>query len=433
MDYTWKRTNSEAMTAKEKKNAPTVEIITIGDEILIGQVVDTNSAWMAKELNKKGFQVIHIATVSDEERSILNVIDQAFSRSDVVLMTGGLGPTKDDITKQTLCTYFNTKLVYSTKVEQDIRELFSTRPHILNELTLNQAYVPETATVLTNRCGTAPVTWFEHQGKILVSMPGVPSEMESAMSNDVLPRLTTYFQTPTLIHKTIVVVGIPESTLAMKIAEWENQLPTCLHLAYLPAASIVRLRMSGTLEDRSKLETILEEETFKLRNILGKSIFAEEDITPEVVIGNLLKEKGLWLATAESCTGGNIAHLLTTVSGSSDYFLGSIVAYKNEVKIEQLGVTMESLSNFGAVSQEVVEEMAKGVRNRLHADIGLAVTGIAGPNGATEGKPVGTVWIGVSNNKLTLSRRFQFGQIRKRNIENATLMALALLKELLEE
>ena len=421
------------MISKSANTAPCVEIITIGDEMLIGQVVDTNSAWMARALNKAGFQVVQITTVGDAQKDILESIDHAFNRAEIVLITGGIGPTKDDITKQTLCHYFNTQLIHNEEVEANIRALFSTRPQVLNERTMAQAKVPETATIIQNKRGTAPITWFENKGRILVSMPGVPAEMEEAMRSDIIPRLSDHFKTPSLIHQTVLVVGIPESSLAIQLTDWENALPDFIKLAYLPSAGMVRLRLSGFLPDQQALDIAIENELQKLRSILGKAIFAETDVLPEVEIGRLLTEKGLWLATAESCTGGNIAHQLTTISGSSLFFKGSIVAYNNEVKMQQLGVKEDTLSRNGAVSLEVVQEMAAGVRKRLQSDIGVAVSGIAGPSGETEGKPVGTVWIAVCNDKKSITKRFQFGQQRIRNIEMATLMAFTLIKEILED
>ena len=412
---------------------PLVEIVTIGDEILIGQIVDTNSAWMARELNKDGFRIHQITTVSDDETHILKAVEGAFSRADIVLMTGGLGPTKDDITKQTLCKYFNTHLIHNQEVVDNIKEVFAHRGNVLNPLTLGQAMVPATATIIQNKRGSAPVTWFDKKGKVLVSMPGVPFEMEWVMSNEVLPRLRSRYNTPTLLHKTVLVVGISESGLAMKLTDWENELHECLKLAYLPSPGIVKLRLSGFLPDRQELENIIEAELVKLRDLLEGAILAEEDIPVEEVIGRLLKEKGLWLATAESCTGGNIAKQITNVSGSSTYFSGAIVAYQNEVKIQELGVSPETLRDFGAVSQETVEEMAEGVRKKLKTDIGVAVSGIAGPTGATEGKPVGTVWICVCTQDKNISRRFQFGQSRKRNVDLATLNAFAMIKELVAD
>jgi len=409
-----------------------IEIITIGDELLIGQVIDTNSAWMAKELNKEGFRVKQITTVSDEEHHILESIERAYERATVILLTGGLGPTKDDITKQTLCTYFNTELVYNPAVIDTINDLFRDRPIVINELTYDQAYVPKAATIIQNKRGTAPVTWFEKEGKILVSMPGVPSEMEWVMSNEILPRLKAHFRTPALMHQSILVYGIPESALAIKLTDWENNLPADIKLAYLPSAGLVKLRLTGDRDNRSSLTADIERLLASLRSILGKTILAEEDASVEAVVGKLLKEKGLTLSTAESCTGGNIAHLITTIPGSSNYFTGSVVAYDNRVKTEVLGVSADALLKEGAVSQIVAEQMAIGVRERLQTDIAVSTTGIAGPDGGTVEKPVGTVWICACSRHGLISRKFQFGAFRTRNIDQATLSALALIKELID-
>lgn len=421
------------MKKVKKQEGPLVEIITIGDEILIGQIVDTNSAWMAKELNKDGYRVFQITTVSDDENHILNAVDQAFKRADIVLLTGGLGPTKDDITKQTLCKYFNTILVFNQEVVDNINQLFINRPLVLNELTYGQAFVPESATIIQNRRGTAPVTWFDQGDKVLISMPGVPSEMMWIMSNEIMPRLKAKFQTPSLLHKTVLVYDIPESSLAIKLTDWENDLPAYIKLAYLPTPGLVKLRLTGFLPDKKELEDSIHLEIAKLRSLLGSAILAEEDLPVEVVVGNLLKEKRLYLATAESCTGGNIAHTITSIAGSSAYFKGGIVAYSNEVKQRMLGVSAGTLDEFGAVSQEVVEQMANGALKNLNADIAVSVSGIAGPDGATDGKPVGTVWICVCTQKEMISRRFQFGNIRTININRATLSALAMIKELIEK
>ena len=414
-------------------NEPKVEIITIGDEILIGQIVDTNSAWMAKELNKEGFRVFQITTVSDNEKHIMETIDLAFQRAEIVLLTGGLGPTKDDITKQTLCKYFNTRLIFNQGVIDNIQEMYANRPNVLNTLTFGQAYVPETATIIQNKRGTAPVTWFDKGHQVLVSMPGVPSEMEWVMSNEVLPRIKRKYSTPSLLHKTVLVYGIPESALAIKLTDWENALPACLKLAYLPSPGLVKLRLTGSLPNKKELEDIVDKEVIKLREMLGSSILAEEDSPVEVVIGNLLKEKKLQLVTAESCTGGNIAHLITSVAGSSAYFKGSVVAYSNEVKENQLEVPAEIINQFGAVSQQVVEQMAKNVLRKLNADIAVAVSGIAGPDGGTDQKPVGTVWICVCTKEKIISRKFQFGALRVRNINQSTLSAFAMIKEIIEQ
>jgi len=415
------------------QGAQLVEIITIGDEILIGQIVDTNSAWMAKELNKEGFRIFQITTVPDDEKQILEAVDLAFNRADIVLVTGGLGPTKDDITKQTLCKYFHTKLVFNQGVIDNINELFINRPNVLNELTYGQANVPEAATIIQNKRGTAPVTWFDKGEKVLVSMPGVPSEMKWIMSNEIMPRLQERFKTPSLLHKTVLVYGIPESSLAIQLTDWENELPACIRLAYLPTPGLVKLRMTGFLPDKKELVEIIGQELIRLRSILGSAILAEEDAPVEVVIGNLLKEKNLMLATAESCTGGNIAHMITSVSGSSAYFKGSVVAYSNEVKQQMLGVSPATLDECGAVSQQVVEQMAKGVLNKMGVDIAVSVSGVAGPDGGSDEKPVGTVWICVCTKKEMISRRFQFGSLRTINIDRATLSAFAMIREIIEK
>jgi len=410
-----------------------IEIITIGDEILIGQIIDTNSAWMAKELNKEGFRILQITTVPDIESYIMKAFSMAFKRADIILVTGGLGPTKDDITKQTLCKYFHTKMVFNQEVIDNINELFVDRPNVLNELTYGQANVPKSATIIQNKRGTAPVTWFEKNNKILVSMAGVPSEMRWIMSNEIIPRLKAHFNTPALMHKTVLVYGIPESSLAIQLTDWEKALPNFIRLAYLPKPGLVKLRMTGFLPDKDQLKEIINQELVKLRQILGTAILAEEDTPEEVIIGKQLKDKGLKLATAESCTGGNIAHKITSVAGSSAYFKGSIVAYSNEVKEKILGVSPATIDKFGAVSQEVVEKMAKGVLKQLNVDIAVSVSGIAGPDGGTEEKPVGTVWICVCTKNDMISRRFQFGHLRNININLATLSAFAMIKEIIEK
>lgn len=409
-----------------------VEIITIGDEILIGQIVDTNSAWMASELNKQGFQVFQITSVSDDALHITKAIDDALARVDIVLVTGGLGPTKDDITKQTLCQYFNTELVFDEAVLQNIEQLFAGRTNVMNDLTKSQAYVPQDCTVIQNKVGTAAISWFERDGKVLVSMPGVPYEMEWAMSNEILPRLQSKFETPSIIHKTVLVTGYGESALAIKIADWEDSLPACIKLAYLPSVGLVKLRLTGALTDELELIRIIEEKIIQLRTILGSSIFAEEDLPMEQVVGQLLLKKGLMLATAESCTGGNIAHLITSISGSSAYYKASVVAYSNEIKHHILGVLQADLDVHGAVSQPVVEQMAQGVLKITGADIAIATSGIAGPGGGTETKPVGTVLIAVCANNKIISRGFLFGKSRSRNITMATISAFVMLKELIE-
>lgn len=409
-----------------------IEIITIGDEILIGQIVDTNSAWMAVELNKAGFQLAQITSVHDEADHIKKALDEALLRADVVLMTGGLGPTKDDITKQTLCEYFGTKLVLNPDVLENIQQIYHTRQSVMNELTKSQAMVPENCTVIQNRAGSAPITWFEKEGKVIVSMPGVPLEMKKVMSEEIIPRLQKYFKTPAIIHKTVQVYGIPESQLALRLTEWENALPEYLHLAYLPNFGIVKLRLSGAGQDEYKLEDAINLQIESLKSILGESIFAYEDKPVEKIIYEKLKISGLTVSTAESCTGGNIAHRLTLIPGISDCFKGSVVAYHNELKINALGVSARDIEQYGAVSSQVATQMAEGARKVMQTDLAVATTGIAGPTGGTDEKPVGTIWISVSSPERTITRSFNFGQFARENfIERSTMAALMMLNEMI--
>ena len=411
-----------------------VEIITIGDEILIGQIIDTNSAWMATQLNQYGFEIHRITSVHDNGQQIKDAINYAFSQADVVLLTGGIGPTKDDITKHTLCEYFHTQLVYSQDVYDNILQLFKHRPHVMNPLTAAQAMVPESCTVIQNRVGTAPVTWFEKDGKILVSMPGVPYEMMHNMQTEIIPRLAEYFNTPNIIHQTVITYGIPESQLAVTLTDWENNLPEHIHLAYLPNNGLVKLRLSGISDNQDSLKSEIESLFAQLEPLLGNAIIAHEDITPQAHLGKLLKERQQDVSTAESCTGGNIAHLITSVPGSSNYYKGSVVAYSNEVKVQQLGVSEMDIATHGAVSQEVVEQMAQGIRKKLNTHYGIATSGIAGPDGGSPDKPVGTTWIAVASpDKKVVSKKFQFGKLREQNINRATQAALTLLIQLIKQ
>ena len=408
-----------------------VEIITIGDEILIGQIVDTNSAWMAKELNIAGFELAQITSVHDDAQHIIDTLELALKRADIVLFTGGIGPTKDDITKQTLCKYFDTKLIFNESVFQNIERLFVNRPNAMNELNRLQAMVPENCMVIQNAVGTAPITWFEKNGKVIISMPGVPYEMKNAMNLEIIPRLQKQFETPVLLHKTVQVYGLPESALALKIADWENELPFNIKLAYLPNSGIVKLRLSGLSDNALELEIAITQQLELLSDILGNAIVAYEDIPLEQVIGKLLLAKGIMLATAESCTGGNIAHLLTTIPGSSEFFKGSVVAYSNQIKENLLGVNHEDIENEGAVSKIVAEQMAMGARKLLKSDVAIATTGIAGPTGGTAEKPVGTIWISVCYEEKTLTKIYHFGANREQNIQRATQAAFLLVKEII--
>ncbi|MEG1685723.1 MAG: competence/damage-inducible protein A [Bacteroides sp.] len=410
-----------------------VEIITIGDELLIGQVVDTNSAWMGKELNKAGFEVIRITSVRDREAEIIEAIDAAMKRAGIVLLTGGLGPTKDDITKKTLCKYFDTELIRNEMVLENVKRILE-RSHIaMIQSNLDQALVPQKATVINNSVGSAPITWFDREGKVLVSMPGVPQEMKTVMSEEIIPRLCKQFTLETIVHKTYSVKNYPESILADKLSDWEDNLPQCIKLAYLPQQAIIRLRLTGIGNDKQQIENAIQQEVIKLFEILGDAIFAEEDASVSKLIGDLLRKRQQTLATAESCTGGNIAANITAIPGSSDYFKGSIVAYANEVKMNLLHVQKETLAKYDAVSEETVIEMSKGAMKSLNTDYAIATSGIAGPGGGTKEKPVGTVWIAIASKHKVVTKKLEFDRGREQNIIRATNNALLLLHEMLLE
>lgn len=413
------------------KNQIKVDIITIGDEILIGQIVDTNSSFIAKELNKIGFSIAHMVSVADRKEEIQLALEESFNKSNLILITGGLGPTKDDITKNVLSDFFEMHLVFDPSVFTDVENIISHRTNAMNDLNRKQAYVPDGCTVIHNKVGTAPAMWFEKHNHIVVSMPGVPQEMKWLMENEILERLKNYYKTPAIIHENIIVCGYPESVLAEKIEDWEDKLPDFISLAYLPNLSFVKLRLSGILAHKQELKEVMSQQIEKLTALLGDAIFAYEDTPMEVLIGRWLKEKNKTLSVAESCTGGNMAHLITSVSGSSDYFCGGVVAYSNQIKQSVLGVPVNLLEKYGAVSQQVVESMAQNVMNLMHTDFGVATSGIAGPFGGTEEKPVGTVWICVCSKDEIKSKCFRFGNIRERNIERATYAAFTMLKEII--
>lgn len=410
-----------------------VEVITVGDELLIGQVIDTNSAWIGQELNKAGFEITRITSVRDREEEILEAIEAAMMRVNIVLMTGGLGPTKDDITRNTLCKYFNTRLVRNNDVLNNIKELLGKSHVAMIQSNIDQALVPENATIINNKVGTAPITWFDKEGKILVSMPGVPQEMKSVMSNEIIPRLSKHFTPEAIIHETYLVRNYPESILADKLTEWESKLPACIKLAYLPQQGLIRLRLTGRGKDAGLIKDILKEEKQKLFDLLGKDIFPDGDKSVSERIGDFLKTHHQTLGTAESCTGGNIAAAITAVPGSSEYFKGSIVAYSNEIKISLLHVQKETLDQFGAVSEETVKAMVKGALSSLNTDYALATSGIAGPGGGSKEKPVGTIWIAAGSKKKIITRKQEFDRGREQNMLRATNNALLLLGELFFE
>ena len=432
------------------------EIITIGDELLIGQVVDTNSAWMAERLNEQGIEVCQITSIHDNRQQIIRALDDAFSRADIVLTTGGLGPTKDDITKHVLCEYFHTVLVEDARVREHILDLYKDRPEVLNRLTATQWQVPQAAEILPNRVGSAPLMVFRKDSKILASMPGVPYEMKIAMQEQILPYISSYYISPDwsnlgkvsqsslcqtdrrrdarvpskIIHRTLLVSGISESALALRIEAWENALPESIHLAYLPKDGTIRLRLSSYGEASAEE---VEAQIALLRPLIDDYLIAMDDAPIEVHVGQWLKARGLTIATAESCTGGKLASLLNKHAGSSAFYMGSVVAYDNRVKEQVLGVSAEDLKTHGAVSEEVVEQMANGVRDLLHTDFAIATSGIAGPDGGTPEKPVGTVWIGWATPEGTFAECFHLGKLREQITDRACQKALIGLWKIMQK
>lgn len=408
------------------------EIITIGDEILIGQVIDTNSAWIAEQLNLKGIKINRITSISDKKEEINNALNEAGLRADIILLTGGLGPTNDDITKNVLAEYFNAQLVFNQDALDNINRLFPGRGLKVTDVNRLQAYIPDKCKPVPNLNGTAPGMWFEEKGKIVISMPGVPFEMKAMVSDFILPELERRFVNSVIIHKTILTQGIGESWIAEKIRDWEEHLPENIKLAYLPQPGLVRLRLTGTGVDKPGLGRQIEHQVERLLSIIPDIVFGFDDQKLEEIVGSMLTERKLTLSIAESCTGGYISHLITSVPGSSAYFTGGVVSYSNEVKSDQLGVPDELIRRFGAVSEEVVIAMAKGIKRAFNTDFAISTTGIAGPDGGTPDKPVGTVWIAIATPEHVIAKRFQMGEHRMRNIQKSALSALNMLrKELL--
>jgi nicotinamide-nucleotide amidase len=416
------------------------EIITIGDEILIGQIVDTNSAFMATLLNINGVSVKQISSVSDDQDHIIKALNEAKERADIILITGGLGPTKDDITKKTLAQYFNSKMRFDEVAFQDVKNIFSFYGKEVTPINRLQAEVPEICEVIRNLNGTAPGMWFDVNGKVFVSMPGVPHEMKAMMKDSVVPKILERFHLPFIVHKTVLTQGIGESFLAETIADWENSLAAeGIKLAYLPSPGMmVRLRLSTSGKDKGKLNTTVDNKIEELKKLIpeyiyGYEIFGEERETLEELVGKLLRDKKKTVSTAESCTGGYISHLITRIAGSSDYYAGSIISYSNQVKEAELNVPKELLDTKGAVCQSVVEFMAQSVREKLKTDYSIACSGIAGPTGGTDKKPVGTVWIAIATPEKVISEKFLFGNNRERNIQRTANTALNMLKKELEK
>src|SRR5690554_3196851 len=394
-----------------------VEIITIGDELLIGQITDTNAVWMAHELTQHGFEVVAISTIGDNANDIIRALDTAFERSDILLLTGGVGPTDDDITKHTLCQYFHTALEFNDDVLQNIESIFLKRNISVNQLTKKQAYVPANCTVIQNKEGTAPILWFDKDLKVLVSMPGVPHEMKTAMSDDVIPKLKEQFQVKEYLKRSFIVTGITESDLATKLVDFELQLPAGFSLAYLPLLGYISLRLSVWGEENL---SEIKLQARKIKKELGSLYLTKNNKMPAEILGDKLIKKKLTISTAESCTGGYIAHKLTIVPGASAYFSGSIVSYSNSIKEKLLNVEKNTIESLGAVSKEVVEQMALNVAKSLSTDRSIAVSGVMGPLGGTNDKPVGTVWIATMFNGEINSQKYNVGRNRRQNIERTT-------------
>jgi len=422
-------------------------IITIGDELLIGQTIDTNSAWMAQRLNELGIDVLRRVAVGDDRDAIVKALDEELANASLVLITGGLGPTSDDITKPLLNTYFGGKMIVDERVLEHIKNIFAKRKRPFLERNIKQAEVPDTCSVLFNKMGTAPGMWFEVKAKskrqnpevgmdidkVVIAMPGVPFEMVSIMEDEVLPRLRERFVSDAMLHRTIVTAGEGESFIAEKIQDLEEALPAHIRLAYLPDAGMVRLRLTGRAKDKERLASELKTQQEEIATRLGNIVIALDDLPMEKVLGDLLKEKKKTLGLAESCTGGYIGHHITQVSGCSEYFYGSIVSYSYDVKRTVLGVKQETLTHYGAVSEQTVTEMAKGALNVLGSDYSLAVSGVLGPGGGTDRAPVGTVWMAVADKDTVKVKEFRFFYDRTRNKELAAKMGMLMLWKFINE
>lgn len=410
-------------------------IITIGDELLIGQVIDTNSAWMAQQLNKAGIRVCRRVAVGDAWDEIWNALDEESKHADIILITGGLGPTADDITKPLLCKYFNGKLVVNEAALENVKYLFEKvfRRPIHSDRNLKQAEVPDTCTVIQNKRGTAPGMWFEKDGKVYMSMPGVPHEMQGMMISDVIPLLAKKFNVANIAHRTLLTFGIGESMLADLIQDFEEALPSHIKLAYLPNYGMVRLRLTSIGDNKSVIEKEIDEQFTVLQEKVKDYLVTNEDEPMQDVVAKLLKRYKKTVSTAESCTGGYIASLITAKPGASQYYNGSVVSYSYQAKEDLLGVEKNVLESLGAVSEQVVTQMAKGAMENLKTDYTIAVSGIMGPGGGTDDKPVGTVWVAVGSNQKINTQKFQFRFDRERNIILTATNALNLLRKLILE
>jgi len=404
------------------------KLISIGDELLIGQVVNTNAAWLGNILTINGIEVISTLTIGDGERDIIDALD-ACSDVDIIVMTGGLGPTADDITKPTLCKYFNTELEFCQDAYDNVMSIFKKRGYQMTERNRGQAFIPKSCTYIPNRYGTAPCMWFEKGKSVFISMPGVPFEMKNVFEQEILPKLLKHFKITPYINKVVMTTGVGESFLADKIKDWEDSLPDFLSLAYLPQYGMVRLRLEGRHPDREFLQKTIDEKIHQLQNLIGEFIFGYDEKPIAEVVLEKLKTAGATLSSAESCTGGTIAKLITAIPGSSDVFKGTVVSYATEVKKNLLGVKHEDVAKYTVVSRQVAEQMATGVRSLLKTDYAVATTGVAGPGGGTDENPVGTVWIAVAGPKGVVSKRCNFGNDRGNNIERASITALEMLRK----
>ncbi|SMG15621.1 nicotinamide-nucleotide amidase [Marivirga sericea] len=407
------------------------ELISIGDEILYGQTLDTNSHFISAELDKLGIRVKRKVTVSDEREAMMRAFEEAENNADIIIITGGLGPTKDDLTKPLLAEYFDSSMILHEDILEDLRERFAKRDRELNELNRGQAELPEKCTPIENKYGTAPGMWFDKEGKVFISMPGVPSEMKYMMEDTVIPRFKEKFKTPVLIHKMVKTVGIPESILAEKLEDWENNLPSEIKLAYLPGLKQVKMRLTASGDEEKRLKKLIDQEVDKLYKLVGKYIYGTDENNLASKIGELLLERKLTIAVAESCTGGHLAHLLTSNAGSSAYYRGGINPYHNNLKMDVLGVKKETIEKYGAVSEQTVIEMAERVRELFGADIGISTSGVAGPGGGSKEKPVGTVWVALADGKETQTKLYHFQFDRHGNIEMTSNSLLNLVRQTL--
>ena len=405
-----------------------LDIISIGDELLIGQTLNTNAHWISKEMNAIGFAIREHVSIADTEDAILVAVENSMQNADVVLVTGGLGPTKDDLTMPVLNSYFGGELMRDEKVYRHIEKIITSKGYVMNKNNKDQALVPDNCKVIYNENGTAPGLWFEKDGKVLVAMPGVPYETKAMITDTVIPLLKERCKLPEIINQMVYTQGIPESMLAEVIGDWEDNLPKLIKLAYLPSLGRVKLRLSAVGKDRLAMHGVIDEQVDLLKKLIPDSIYSEDNEDIGTYVGELLKSKNKTLSTAESCTGGYISHLITRVAGSSDYYKGSVIAYANEVKIAELGVSSIDIEQYGAVSQQVVEQMAVGVQQKMKTDYAIATSGIAGPTGGSDEKPVGTVWIAIATPEGVVSKKHQFGKLRDVNIERAAMIALGMLR-----